>query len=417
MFAAVLFSGAFANAFEGPETAVKGPSIRWRSGPIRIAISTSLTSPNSSIKSDSDVTGALKRSLQKWQDISDVSFDLVTTDLQNVSPRGTSGDGVSVITIAPTVENILLFGKSPEQSSAVTRIFFDRRNQITEADIVLNPTQQFSTDFTFGTFDLETILTHEIGHLLGLEHSMMPTAMMFEDQPKNSYYGQNASLSRLLSFDDISKARALYGPGLSEPECCGLISGRILGASKKQSALFTIWAEDSRTGTVAQVTAIRPDGTFSIGGLGTGRYELFYQSNSESDGYVAGGSLGKADVDQNDVTVASRRIEQKKAAIDLQYVGINGQLSKLPVRLSAGRTYTLFVGGRNLDTKAISVGFSSPDLSVVKNSVLAQDFGKGLSVISVEVKIEPDAMPGQYSIFVESESGFRSYFAGAISVE
>src|ERR1043165_3558435 len=138
--------------------------LRWRSNVIRIAVSASLTSQSPSIKADSDVLGAIRGSVAAWEAGPGLEFRLEVSDRQNVSAAGTVGDGVSLITIAQTPENLQLFAKDPFSESARTRVFYNRRGAITEGDIVLNPFQQFSTDGTFGTFDLETTLTHEIGH-------------------------------------------------------------------------------------------------------------------------------------------------------------------------------------------------------------------------------------------------------------
>src|SRR5687767_2413959 len=60
--------------------------LRWKSGSIKIALSSSLTQPSSNIKTDSDVLGALRRSIEMWQSVADVEFQIVMSDKQNVSP-------------------------------------------------------------------------------------------------------------------------------------------------------------------------------------------------------------------------------------------------------------------------------------------------------------------------------------------
>ena len=154
-----------------PETN-KNTRLRWKNNVIPIAFSGSLFKPNPNFKVDTDVKNALLKSLKTWENAANIEFETVLTDKQTVSSKGNFGDGISLITIAQTPENLLLFSRDSEQVSAKTRVFFNRRGIISEADIVLNPYQQFSTDGTFGTFDLESTLTHEIGHLLGLDHSV-----------------------------------------------------------------------------------------------------------------------------------------------------------------------------------------------------------------------------------------------------
>lgn len=53
-----------------------------------------------------------------------------------------------------------------------------------------------------GVFDIETVALHEIGHLLGLDHSQVQGSVMFP-----TYGGQR----RALSPDDIAGIQALYG--------------------------------------------------------------------------------------------------------------------------------------------------------------------------------------------------------------
>ena len=61
---------------------------KWKSSTIKIALSSSLTRPNSNIKTDSDVLGAVQRSLDAWQHAADVRFELVQTEKQSVVLKG-----------------------------------------------------------------------------------------------------------------------------------------------------------------------------------------------------------------------------------------------------------------------------------------------------------------------------------------
>ena len=61
----------------------------------------------------------------------------VSSNQQSISPTS-GGDGISLITIAPTPENLAAFSEG--NNTARTRIFFDAETGlISEADIVINP--------------------------------------------------------------------------------------------------------------------------------------------------------------------------------------------------------------------------------------------------------------------------------------
>src|SRR6266498_3075645 len=233
--------------------------IKWPTKNIQIALSTSLTAPSPAIKPASDVLGAVERALASWSQAANVKFVEGPSKAQSVSPAN-SGDGISLITVAATAENLALF--SEENTTARTRVFYDPdTGAITEADIVINPFPysgegeplQFSTDGTPGTYDLESTLAHEIGHLLGLNHSHVIGATMQAFQALNGTYGLPAITERTLSEADEAAVRTLYGVF----EKTGSIEGKILnsiGGSLLPATAAHVWIEDLATGKVTVVT-------------------------------------------------------------------------------------------------------------------------------------------------------------------
>ena len=113
--------------------------------------------------------------------------------------------------------------------------------QILDADIYFNPgdsTTTFATPAALAahpkSYDLESILTHELGHFLGFSHSAIWNAMMFPyahmpgtfSTPRPSMQQPDAPLGD----DDRTGLRVLY-PDLSDLAHTGSIAGRIVPAN------------------------------------------------------------------------------------------------------------------------------------------------------------------------------------------
>ncbi len=248
--------------------------------------------PGSNIKPDSDVIGAARRALQRWSSLANINFIVTWSAATSVSPAE-AGDGVSLITIAETIENEAF---NSDTTAGRTRVFFDpETGNIAEADVSINPRpradngteMQFSTDGTPGTYDLEATFTHEIGHLLGLDHSAMLGSTMRSRQAFNGTFGLPAMTERTLSEDDRQKLRALYGP---KPRL-GRIEGR-LADNRTPGALVplagvNVWAENLATGRVVASDVSAPDGSYRLEGLAPGQYRVMVSPRSE-DGETNG---------------------------------------------------------------------------------------------------------------------------------
>src|SRR5437764_1358540 len=114
---------ALAGTVQSLPPVTRPQKIRWTGQTVKLSISRSMLAGAVNIKYGSDVAGAIQRSMDAWQKVADIEFVEEFTDGQNVSPSGMAGDGVSLVTTAPSSENVQMFGKNDESSAAKTRIF------------------------------------------------------------------------------------------------------------------------------------------------------------------------------------------------------------------------------------------------------------------------------------------------------
>ncbi len=414
--------------------------IKWPTNTINVAFSTSLNAPPSNVKAGSDVVGALRRALASWSEAADIDFVESWSKEQSLSASGSKGDGVSLITIAATQENTLPFGGGGDDMAGRTRIFFNRSGSITEADIVLNPSQQFSTDGTIGTFDLEATFVHEIGHLLGLEHSGAVGATMQPRQGKNGIYSLPAFTPRTLADDDRAGVRATYGVRADSAQPRGSVTGTISLSSGTPAFGASVWAEEESTGRVAASCITLLNGTYRLENLRPGRYLIRVEAldgpvlaaeiASQRGAYSGLASLspatfrteevGQVNVQVERVAKLNGQLSARSVQINPTLIGFNGQLSTLAVPLTPGRLVTVYVGGDGLNLKQLApdgVSVTSPFLLISPGSIAQQQFGAGLSVISFDVMVSEDAPAGDYSVRLQSSTGEVAFIAGGLTID
>lgn len=157
------------------------------------------------------------------------SFDGLNTICLSQTDTGFNTAGVLAFT------NTLTSDILGEQFAGQTATFI---GEILDADILLNPTNVFATPAVLpsnpSSFDLESILTHEIGHFLGFSHSGVWRAMMYPFAPSlGTFLGDRptpAAPDAPLSDDDRAGLRALY-PDPGDTVNIGVIDGRVLPAN------------------------------------------------------------------------------------------------------------------------------------------------------------------------------------------
>lgn len=208
------------------------------------------------ITSDSNPAQAVRQALATWNAVSTANVHFLP--LKSTSLGIDASDHQMTIAIGTDVS--VLGG--PQGALAVTLDSYSvPSGVIVDSDIILNPARTFSTISTVGNvFDLQAVMTHELGHSLGANHTGLLGATMFQF---------NTLVQRQLSSDDIAFASATY-PSTSTPASFGSISGKVTTGSGG-SVLLTMF--NSTTGeTFGGVTA--GDGTFNAK-VTPGTYQMY----------------------------------------------------------------------------------------------------------------------------------------------
>jgi len=431
------------SSFDLP-AAAQEREIKWPTRSIRVALSTSLSSASPAIKPESDVLGAVRRALASWSRAANIKFVEVSSKKESVSPMS-GGDGVNLITIAGTGDNVALFAEG--NTTARTRVFYDLdTGEINEADIVINPypysetgaALQFSTDGTPGTYDLESTLAHEIGHLLGLSHSHVIGATMQASQALNGTYGLPAITERTLSDADQAAARSLYGPR----EKTGSIEGRILssvGGGLLPAIAAHVWIEDLDSGKVMASGLTSSSGRFNFNGVPPGNYramvEYIDEAVKEADALTAAGDRqpavrGRA-FRSVEMRSSLRVITDKPTPLNYvlvppqnsapvlipRFIGLNGELSSVPLPVAAGEKITVYVGGEGVDQiPGNGLVLSSPLMTVDPASLTREEFQRSTPVISFTVTVAANTPPGDYTLKLQSNTGEVAYLVGSLTI-
>jgi hypothetical protein len=141
-------------------------------------------------------------------------IELAPTDRETIASyaRGQRGDNI--------VGFVTPWPHGPSETLALTTLTFDATSgEIFDADLEINDDVAWSTTDPVPPegFDLQSALTHEVGHLLGLAHSVEPDAAMFAS------YEPGSSSQRALDDDDARGICAAYPSRAVRATAAGLV--------------------------------------------------------------------------------------------------------------------------------------------------------------------------------------------------
>lgn len=378
---------------------------KWRNPRITLSLSRSIPSSGNI---QGDVAQVVRRSLRAWSNPTTIIFDVIESDVESVSPKGNKGDGISLLTAGVTSENLKLFPRQAASPAAVTRVFRDGLGYITEADIALNPFVRFSTDGSFGTFDLQDTLTHEIGHLLGLVHLPVWGSVMYERAPRSLgpalFRGSRDELAQV----DSSSIKGLYGPRTEDVQCCGAVVGRVFGSSAGMRVL--VWMEEADTGRLVAATVPAKDGSYRLDGVSEGDFILFASAESPSDDFGSGSS--KIVVAVADTAKKNFDLRPSRSGVRVQLLGTSIQLAALPLDLSS-ISQGLFLGVRGTTESITHVDISGGEVAFEPSLGNPPPFSS-VKVVGFLLTVRPDLAKGEYTLIITASTGVKQYLVGSL---
>ncbi len=184
--------------------------------------------------------------------------------------------------------------KELDRTLGVTTFTLDRTTgALVEADIFLNSAFAWSVAPAgeSNKFDVQSILTHEVGHLIGLGHSLLGETVLRPEGGRRVVakrsvmfpiaYAVGTILDRTLQDDDIAAVSATYPTG-KFLNSTGSIAGKVtLGGAGVFGA--HVVAVNTKTGQTVGGFSLNSQGQFSMDGLEPGIYVVRVEPIDDAD--------------------------------------------------------------------------------------------------------------------------------------
>jgi hypothetical protein len=273
---------------------------KWSALPVAIQISTTVA-PGAKLGGNASFETVIQNSLASWKAAPNFQDPLAAATLTTLSG---AQNGINLICFCSSNP-----GFNNNDGTLAITVSTTSGNRIIGANIFFNPQPGgvcFATDSSVtgcptasdAVQDLQTVATHEIGHLIGLDHSAVVRATMFPFAPDKEPQ---------ISWDDVAGASQLY-PKPAADVATGAIAGvvQLNGSPVFGAHVFA----NSTTGNNAfsdfpniRKTPIGiltdPSGAYAIRGLPPDQYEVIAEpvdGPADNSNFDWAGDFGKSGV-------------------------------------------------------------------------------------------------------------------------
>lgn len=221
----------------GTPTAVSWPSTAF---PIAYTV-------DSRIATKLGGTGAIDRAFSDWTTISDTALAFKSNGVASGIKAGK--DGVNTVSVT---DGLFL----NQNFIALTTNWYDETAHITESDIEVDPAD------LGGNYNTQQVVEHEVGHLLGLDHSAVLSSMMYP------YVGMDGVPS--IDSDDRIAIQNMY-PRIDSGGA--ILQGRVSGDGGAIYAAQVVALNESGEPVATALT--NQNGDFEMKGVPAGNYRLY----------------------------------------------------------------------------------------------------------------------------------------------
>jgi hypothetical protein len=386
----------------GTATAVAWPRASF---PIRYAVERRLAN---ALKGTADVDSAFNA----WTNIADADVRFQAAGIVDIDPAVKSmkggKDGQNTVSLTDD-----LF--SGQKFIALTTNWYNDNGVVYEADIQLDPMA------LGGGYNVQQIVEHEIGHLLGLDHSAVLSSVMYP------YVGQGGSVS--LDSDDRIAVAQLY-PRVASQTVGATLEGKVVGDGGGVFAAQVVALNDQGEPVATGLTD--QYGQFMLKGVPSGTYRVYaepldgpvdaqnmqgiYRSASVKSFPTHFCDSGTLHVDG--VKVYGNLVINGSGAVQLnpRWIGAfppnasNISLGAMPVMLKAGSTTAIAVGGDGFVSGMTTFEIPNSGFRRVSNFSYAGNYAYAT------YEIAADASAGSVAVLVKSGNESAA-LTGALRVD